>query len=70
MSVPESKLSMLYNGHAYEVDKSLWIVPPVMMPYRGLVTSFGVSSMRNNFIYHVMEDTMSKLIQGGIPQVK
>lgn len=69
MSIPESKISLFYHKRSYEVDKSFWHTPPIMMPYKGRIIPFGVAVMRNNFIYDITEDTMSKLIQAGIPQV-
>lgn len=29
---------------------------------------YGISVMKNNFVFHVTEDVMSALVEGGIPQ--
>ena len=71
MAVPSKKLALFYFGRSHEADKALWENPPrIMSSYRYRMIPFGVAVMRNNFTYDVMEDTMSKLTQGGIPRVR
>lgn len=39
-----------------------------MTKSRFLEVQYGLGAMRNNFIFDLMEDTMSKVVQGGIIQ--
>lgn len=62
------KIAFYYKAKNYEVDKAIWKNPPRIAKTKLLQVQVGIGVMKNNFIFHVMEETFSKLVQSGIVQ--
>jgi hypothetical protein len=68
LSDPSEKVAYLDNRIGFVANRAMFKNPPVMMKEKLQKILYGVSLMRNNFLYDITESVMSGLIEGGIPQ--
>jgi hypothetical protein len=68
LSVASEKVAFVNSQKANDVQKSYFKNSPRMMTQKIYTYLYGVGMMRNNFIYDVTDEVMSKLVENGIPQ--
>lgn len=68
MTHPEDRGAYILTQKSQTVLKSTFKNPPRQMPLKLLIYHFGVGVLKNNFIFNLTDDAMSRLIQNGVPQ--
>lgn len=70
LAVASEKIAIWTFYREAQFTRWLYADPPRIMPpfTRDVIIDLGVSTMKNNFIFGLTEDTLSHLITGGIPQ--
>lgn len=68
LGIASEKIAYVNTQKSNDVSRSYFRDAPRMMTSKLMTYLFGVGVMKNNFIYQVTNDVMSKLVQNGIPQ--
>lgn len=68
LGVASEKIAFISTQKANDVQRSYFKNSPRMMTTKFYTCLFGVGVMKNNFIYKVTDEAMSKLVKYGIPQ--